>query len=51
MKKVLADGTLGINEADTFVEPAGMALLPEIIGSVEEPKNTTEKKEEEYYFD
>ena len=51
MKKVLADGTLGINEADTFIEPAGMALLPEIIGHVEEPKTSSEKKEEEYYFD
>jgi penicillin-binding protein 1A len=51
MKKVLADGTLGINEADAFIEPAGMALLPEIIGTVEEPKTSTEKKEEEYYFD
>ena len=51
MKKLLKDGTLGINEADSFIEPAGMALLPEIIGSVEEPTNTTEKKEEEYYFD
>jgi penicillin-binding protein 1A len=51
MKKLLADGTLGITEADTFIEPAGMALLPEIIGTVEEPKNSTEKKEEEYYFD
>ena len=51
MKKVLADGTLGINEADAFIEPAGMALLPEIIGTVEEPKTSTERKEEEYYFD
>ena len=51
MQKVLKDGTLGINEADTFIEPAGLALLPEIIGSVEEPGTSTEKKEEEYYFD
>ena len=51
MKKVLKDGTLGINEADSFIEPAGMALLPEIIGTVEEPKTSSEKKEEEYYFD
>ena len=51
MKKVLADGTLGINEADAFIEPAGLALLPEIIGSVSESKSSTERKEEEYYFD
>ena len=51
MKKVLADGTLGINEADSFIEPAGMALLPEIIGAVDEPKTSSEKKEEEYYFE
>ena len=51
MQKVLKDGTLGINEADAFIEPAGMALLPEIIGSVEESKSSSDRKEEEYYFD
>ncbi len=50
MKKVLKDGTLGINEADAFIEPAGMALMPEIIGTAEDDVTPVEKNEEEEYF-
>ena len=51
MRKLIKDGTLGINEADAFIEPAGMALLPEIIGTAEEPASSSQSAEETYYFD
>lgn len=50
MRKIIADGTLGINEADAFIEPAGMALMPEIIGTAEDDSTPVERNEEEEYF-
>ena len=51
MRKVLKDGTLGINEADAFIEPASLALLPEIIGPAEGTGSHEQNAEENYYFE
>ena len=51
MQKVMKDGTLGINAADSFIEPAGLALLPEFIGEVEEPAHDAQNEEEQYFFE
>jgi len=49
MKKCLADGTLGFNEEDRFLSPAGMYLdLGCSGGDIEE--EPAEQKEEDYYF-
>jgi penicillin-binding protein 1A len=48
MKKVLADGTLGISESDKFIAPAHME--PYNCGS-DGSEETKEQTEEDYYFD
>lgn len=50
MKKVLADGTLGISEADRFVAPAGMSVNLNCSGG-DEDAGGKEQKEADYYFD
>ncbi|MBR1407069.1 MAG: transglycosylase domain-containing protein [Bacteroidales bacterium] len=51
MKKVLADGTLGVSEADTFTAPPGMSLDLSCSGGDEDARETAEQKEAEAYFD
>ena len=50
MKKVLADGTLGISETDRFVAPPGMTLDLNCDGSDKDAQLTAEEIES-YYFD
>ena len=50
MKKVLADGTLGISETDRFVSPPGMHLNLDCDGS-DNDAQMTERDMESYYFD
>ena len=50
MKKVLADGTLGISEDDRFLEPAGMVLDLSCSGG-DDDAVAKQQKEEEYYFE
>lgn len=50
MKKVLADGTLGISESDRFVAPAGMSVNLNCSGG-DEDAGGKEQKEADYYFD
>ena len=50
MKKILADGTLGISEDDRFLEPAGMALDLSCSGG-DDDAVAKQQKEEEYYFE
>lgn len=50
MKKVLADGTLGISESDRFVAPPGMTLDLDCDGSDKDAQVTAEEMES-YYFD
>jgi len=50
MKKILADGTLGISENDRFLEPAGMVLDLSCSGGDDDAVNR-KQKEEEYYFE
>lgn len=50
MRKVLADGTLGISESDRFVAPAGMSVNLNCSGG-DEDAGGKEQKEADYYFD
>ena len=50
MKKVLADGSLGISEMDRFVEPAGMVMDLSCSGG-DEDAYAGQESEEEYYFE
>lgn len=50
MKKVLADGTLGISENDAFIAPAGVTVNLDCTGGDEDAK-TQETDAAEYYFD
>ena len=50
MKKVLADGTLGISESDRFVAPAGMTVDLSCSGG-DEDTNAGAGSETDYYFD
>jgi penicillin-binding protein 1A len=50
MKKILADGTLGISEDDRFLEPAGMVLDLSCSGG-DDDAVAKQQKEEEYYFE
>ena len=50
MKKVLADGSLGISEMDRFVEPAGMVMDLSCSGG-DEDAYAGQDSEEEYYFE
>lgn len=51
MKKVLADGTLGISESDRFVAPAGMVLDLDCTGGSEDATEKQESLQEQYGFD
>ncbi len=51
MKKVLADGTLGVSELDRFVAPAGMSLDLSCSGGDMDTENTNAQDTEAYYFD
>ena len=51
MKKILADGTLGISEADTFTAPPGMSVDLSCSGGDEDARETAERRETEAYFD
>ena len=50
MKKVLADGTLGISESDRFVAPPGMTLDLSCSGGDEDASGSV-RSEADYYFD
>ena len=50
MKKVLADGTLGISEDDRFVAPAGMHLNLDCDGSDNDARQT-EQMSGDYFFE
>ena len=50
MKKVLADGSLGISESDRFVAPAGMTVDLSCSGG-DEDTNAGSRSETDYYFD
>ncbi len=50
MKKVIADGSLGINEMDRFIAPAGMTLDLSCTGADIETAARI-KAEEEYFFE
>ena len=50
MKKVLADGSLGISESDRFMAPAGMEIDLSCSGG-DEDTNTSSRSEADYYFD
>ncbi|MDD6052220.1 MAG: transglycosylase domain-containing protein [Bacteroidales bacterium] len=50
MKKILADGTLGISENDVFVAPAGVNVNLDCTGGDEDASAAVED-ETEYYFD
>ena len=50
MKKILADGTLGISENDVFVAPAGVNVKLDCTGGDEDASAAVEN-ETEYYFD
>jgi penicillin-binding protein 1A len=50
MKKVLADGTLGISENDRFMEPAGMTLDLGCSGGDEDTQQQSTHSEQ-YYFE
>ena len=50
MKKILADGTLGISENDVFVAPAGVNVKLDCTGGDEDASAAVED-ETEYYFD
>ena len=51
MKKILADGTLGISEADTFTAPPGMSIDLSCSGGDEDAREAAEQRETEAYFD
>ena len=51
MKKILADGTLGISEADTFTAPPGMSVDLSCSGGDSDARDTAEQRETEAYFD
>ena len=51
MKKILADGTLGISEADTFTAPPGMSVDLSYSGGDSDARDTAEQRETEAYFD
>ncbi len=51
MKKILADGTLGISEADTFTAPPGMSVDLSCSGGDSDARETAERQETEAYFD
>ena len=50
MKKVLADGTLGISEDDRFVAPAGMHLNLDCDGSDNDARRSGQMTED-YFFE
>ena len=50
MKKVLADGTLGISEMDRFIAPAEMSASLDCSGG-DEDATAAQGSETEYYFD
>lgn len=51
MKKILADGSLGIGESDRFIEPAGMSMSINCSGGDDDAVAQQQQQEEEYYFD
>ena len=51
MKKVLADGTLGVSEADTFSAPPGMSIDLSCSGGDSDAREAAEQRETEAYFD
>ena len=51
MKKVLADGTLGISADDRFVAPAGEFSGLDCTGGDNDASEVDQSKEEEYYFE
>ena len=50
MKKVLADGTLGISADDSFSRPAGFNIDLACTGGEEDTEGETQS-ETEYFFD
>lgn len=51
MKKVLADGTLGISAGDRFIPPAGLHLDLNCDGSDNDAASSSVRDAESYYFD
>ena len=51
MKKVIADGTLGVTEDDKFVAPPGMHLNLDCDGSDNDAVRTAAEETEEYFFE
>ena len=49
MKKVLADGTLGISESDKFIAPPGMSVNLNCNGGDDD--TVKKEAEEDYYFE
>lgn len=49
-KKVVADGTLGISESDTFFAPSGVSVNMDCQGMADPSQNASDS-EAEYYFD
>lgn len=50
MKKIIADGTLGISEKDAFIAPAGVSVNLNCTGGDSDAR-VAEQAAEEYYFD
>ena len=51
MKKVLADGTLGVSESDRFVAPAGMSLDLSCSGGESDTASASQQDPTQYYFE
>jgi len=52
MRKVIADGTLGVSESDRFIAPAGVTLNLNCTGGNEDASSAeVRQKAEDYYFE
>lgn len=51
MRKVIADGTLGVSENDRFIAPAGVTLNLGCTGGDEDAATDVQQKTEDYYFE
>lgn len=51
MRKVIADGTLGVSENDRFIAPAGVTLDLNCTGGDDDAVADVQQKTEDYYFE
>ena len=51
MRKVIADGTLGVSENDRFIAPAGVTLDLNCTGGDYDAVADVQQKTEDYYFE